>query len=47
MVGQDNSIRTKLLNPQKLGRDKDRADAIAYKADQNGGVGLYYSIRHG
>ena len=38
------SIRTKLLKPQKFGRDKDRADATAYKADhdQNDGVGLYY-----
>ena len=46
MVGQDKSIRTKLLKPQKFGRDKDRADAttynLGYKADQNDGVGLYY-----
>ena len=42
MVGQDKSIRTKLLKPQKFGRDKDRADATTYKADQNDGVGLYY-----
>ena len=39
---QDKSIKTKLLKPQKFGRNKDCADATAYTVDQNDGVGLYY-----
>ena len=42
MFGQDKSIRTKLLKPQKFGRDKDRSDTEAYKANQNDAVDFYY-----